>query len=155
MKAHQPYNASIIEDIYYKEIQRTEFSMRRVMLLEFSQYLENYLWPHYHRESATHAHMMSIVVMLNEKFRERVDSWAIFASNGTEFPQFFQQVLEACLLEKKLTPFYLREQTALILFLNHCFNSMEVSLCRDQAKRLVSLAMWSCLQPSKCIFNAF
>lgn len=25
---------------------------------------------------------------------------------------------------------------------------MEVELCRDQAKRLVSLSMWSCLQPS-------
>lgn len=119
------------------------------MLLEFSQYLENYLWPNYQRADASHAHMMSIVVMLNEKFRERVDAWAIFANNDKEFPEFFQQVLEACLLKKKLTNSYLREQTALILFLNHCFNSMEVALCRDQAKRLVSLAMWSCLQPSK------
>lgn len=43
----------------------------------------------------------------------------------------------------------MREQTALLIFLNHCFNSMEVELCRDEAKKLVSLAMWSCLQPNR------
>lgn len=146
--SHQSYNAAIIEDIYYKEINQADFSIRRIMLLEFSQYLENYLWPHYKRASATHAHMMSIVVMLNEKFRERVDAWALFSRASDEFADFFQQVLEACLAARPLTAVYLREQTALILFLNHCFNSMEVALCRDQAKRLVSLAMWTCLQPS-------
>lgn len=40
----------------------------------------------------------------------------------------------------------LREQTALLVFLNHCFNSMEVELIRDQVKRLVSLSMWVSLQ---------
>lgn len=43
----------------------------------------------------------------------------------------------------------MREQTSLLIFLNHCFNSMEVGICRDQAKRLVSLSMWSCLQPKR------
>lgn len=151
--SHLPYNAKIIDDIYYKEISKSEFSIRRIMMLEFSQYLENYLWPNYKHNESTHAHMMTIVVMLNEKFRERVDAWAVFNSNPTEFTDFFQQVLEACLWKKPLTTAgYLREQTALLLFLNHCFNSLEVPLCRDQAKRLVSLSMWACLQPSKNIF---
>lgn len=152
---HQSYNAHIIEDIYYKEISKSEFSIRRIMMLEFSQYLENYLWPNYQRGVASHAHMMSIVVMLNEKFRERVDAWVIFNNSPKEFPDFFQQVLEACLAKQDFDSSHLREQTALILFLNHCFNSMEVSLCRDQAKRLVSLAMWSCLQPSECFCSYF
>lgn len=47
------------------------------MMLEFSQYLENYLWKHYEAGRATHAHMMSIVVLLNEKFRERVPAWQV------------------------------------------------------------------------------
>lgn len=50
------------------------------MMLEFSQYLENYLWPNYSKESekrSSHAHMMSIVVMINEKFRERVPAWQV------------------------------------------------------------------------------
>lgn len=50
------------------------------MMLEFSQYLENYLWPHYEEGKASHAHMMSIVVMLNEKFRERVPAWQVSGS---------------------------------------------------------------------------
>lgn len=46
-------------------------------MLEFSQYLENYLWPNYKREKSSYAHIMSIVVMLNEKFRERVEVWTV------------------------------------------------------------------------------
>uniref|UniRef100_A0A1B0D9S2 RNA helicase aquarius N-terminal domain-containing protein n=1 Tax=Phlebotomus papatasi TaxID=29031 RepID=A0A1B0D9S2_PHLPP len=146
---HDTYNPEIIEDIYFKEIRDIRHSVRRIMMLEFSQYLENYLWPNYRRETASHAHMMSIVFMLNEKFRERVSVWKCFEDNSTEFPGFFQQCLESCLSNEKPTATFMREQTALLLFLNHCFNSMEVELCREQAKRLVSLTMWSCLQPRR------
>lgn len=45
-------------------------------MLEFSQYLENYLWPNFAQHS-TFAHTMSIVSMLNEKFRERVPAWEV------------------------------------------------------------------------------
>lgn len=48
------------------------------MILEFSQYLENYLWPNYVCANATFAHMMSIIIMLNEKFREHVAPWQVF-----------------------------------------------------------------------------
>lgn len=43
----------------------------------------------------------------------------------------------------------IQEQTALLVFLNHCFNSMEEGICRDQVKRLVSLSMWVSLQPQR------
>lgn len=119
-------------------------------MLEFSQYLENYLWPNYQGGESSHAHMMSIVFMLNEKYRERVAVWQIFEEkNQDEFPAFFHQVLEACLSDAKVNAVHLREQTALLVFLNHCFNSMEIGICREQAKKLVSLTMWSSLQPSK------
>ena len=52
------------------------FAVHRVMLLEFSQYLENYLWPNYGAD-ASDAHLLSIVVMVNEKFRERVPAWEV------------------------------------------------------------------------------
>lgn len=55
----------------------SSFSVRRIMMLEFSQYLENYLWPHYTAGEASQAHMMSIIVMINEKFRERVPAWQV------------------------------------------------------------------------------
>ncbi|XP_046750844.1 RNA helicase aquarius isoform X2 [Diprion similis] len=122
------------------------------MMLEFSQYLENYLWPNYTTGETSHSHMMSIVVMLNEKFRERVQVWEAFSKNPQHFPGFFQQVLEACLNESTMD-FDLKEQTALIVFLNHCFNSMEVALVRNEVKRLVSLSMWVSLQQGRREFE--
>lgn len=130
------------------------------MMLEFSQYLEEYLWPNYKRNEATHAHLMSIVCMVNEKFRERVEVWPLFERLPQEFGGFFRHVLETCLPTATNEPakrqgrsakhvVTIKEKTSLLVFLNHCFNSMEIELCRNNVKRLVSLSMWSCLQPSE------
>ncbi|CAG4953706.1 unnamed protein product [Parnassius apollo] len=146
--SHLPYDASIVESIYQTEILGSNFSVRRIMMLEFSQYLENYLWPHYQAGAASHAHMMSIIVMINEKFRERVPAWQAFLKKPEHFPAFFEQVLRASVADDH-TSRSMREQTALLLFLNHCFGSMEVQLCRDQVKRLVSLSMWISLQEGR------
>lgn len=122
-------------------------------MLEFSQYLEKYLWPNYKRSEATFAHLMSIVFMVNEKFRERVEVWNTFEDMPEEFPNFFMHALENCLADERQCQ--MREKTALIVFLNHCFNSMEIELCRNQVKRLVSLSIWNCLQPSKICLNVY
>jgi len=61
------------------------FAVHRVMLLEFSQYLENYLWPNYNAD-ATDAHVLSIVGMVNEKFRERVPAWEVSSTVYTHLP---------------------------------------------------------------------
>ncbi|XP_017876403.1 RNA helicase aquarius [Ceratina calcarata] len=148
MDSHLPFCSQIVEDIYVQEICASKFSIRRIMMLEFSQYLENFLWPNYDTKTATRAHTMSIVVMVNEKFRERVQVWEAFEKNPEHFPEFFQKVLEAC-LEESIMDFDLKEQTALIVFLNHCFNSMEVLLVREEVKRLVSLSMWISLQQGR------
>ncbi|XP_060647054.1 RNA helicase aquarius [Drosophila nasuta] len=148
---HLPYNAGIIEQIYADEMSSGKSSARRINMLEFSQYLEQYLWPNYKSEKATHAHLMSIVIMANEKFRERVEVWNVFEQLPEQYPAFFRHVLETCLPKPGTTEnrSTLRERTALLMFLNHCFNSMEIELCREQAKRLVSLSMWHCLQPRR------
>lgn len=56
--------------------------------------------------------------------------------------------MKTCLTDEQHTTNF-REQSALLVFLNHCFNSMEIAICRDQVKKLVSLSMWSCLQPGR------
>lgn len=144
-----PFDSIVIDDIYTNEIIKHDSYTRNIIMLEFSQYLENYLWPNYTSETRSQAHLMSIVVMANEKFRERVDAWAVFRKKPEYFPTFFQKVLEQCVSDETFTTNIAREQTALILFLNHCFNSMEVELCREQTKKLVSLSMWACLQPNR------
>lgn len=144
-----PFNAEIIVDIYRNEIIGASARLRNIILLEFSQYLEKYLWPNFDAATSSYEHVMSIVFMCNEKFRERVDALNCFEKNSEQFSGFFQKVLNYCLSDDKFTPIVAKQQTALILFLNHCFNSMEVELCRNQTKKLVSLGMWQCLQPNR------
>lgn len=43
----------------------------------FSQYLERYLWLNFDPEKSTKEHIMSIVVMINEKYRERISAWQV------------------------------------------------------------------------------
>lgn len=117
-------------------------------MLEFSQYLEKYLWPSYVAEKASRAHTLSIVVMINEKFRERVLVWEAFQKLPEQFPGFIRNVLSAT-LEDSIYDYDLKEQTALVVFLNHCFNSMEVSLVREEIKGLVSISMWVSLQQGR------
>ena len=154
-KKHLEYSAEVIEDIYKKDLKTTsESNVRKVMMLEFSQYLENYLWLHFN-ETASTAHVMSIVYMVNEKFRERVPAWVPFHKNPENFQILIKKVMELSLADnntadpkknensdKEIINISLKEQTALIIFLGHCFMSMEVNLVRDQVQKMVSLSMW-------------
>ncbi|KAL4692319.1 hypothetical protein H8959_016129 [Pygathrix nigripes] len=123
----------------------TGFAIRKIMLLEFSQYLENYLWMNYSPEVSSKAYLMSICCMVNEKFRENVPAWEIFKKKPDHFPFFFKHILKAALAETD-GEFSLHEQTVLLLFLDHCFNSLEVDLIRSQVQQLISLPMWMGLQ---------
>uniref|UniRef100_A0A8C5CE19 Aquarius intron-binding spliceosomal factor n=1 Tax=Gadus morhua TaxID=8049 RepID=A0A8C5CE19_GADMO len=124
------------------------FAIRKIMLLEFSQYLENYLWVNYTPKRSSNAFLMSISCIVNEKFRENVPAWEPFKKNPGHFPFFFKCVMEAVLADEK-AGLTLREQTVLLVFLDHCFNSLEVDLIREQVQQLISLPMWMGLIPSR------
>lgn len=140
------YDPQIIDNIYRKELIGSNFSSKRIMLLEFSQYLENYLWPNFNCDNFTHGHIMSIITMVNEKFRERVPAWEAFKAAPTKFGSFFRGVMEASLVEDAVT---LREQNSILIFLIHCFNSLEVDIIRQQIQRIVSLPIWINLLPGR------
>jgi len=137
------YDAGIVDQIYMQEIRGSKFAIRRTMMLEFSQYLENYLWPNYDSQTSSPYHILSMIIMINEKFRERVSAWQIFEKSPERFPGLFKQLMEMTLDESWDLSF--KEQTCILVFLNHCFNSLEVDLIRDQVQRLVSLTIWVCL----------
>ena len=144
-KTHSDYSADVIEDIYKVDLTTKQGSnVRRVMMLEFSQYMENYLWPNF-TPDATIGHVMSIVYMVNEKFRERVPAWVPFQKKPDQFPEFFRKVMKFSLMSNDAEAISLKEQTALLVFLGHCFTSMEVDLVRVQIQKLVSLSMWESL----------
>nr|XP_026246123.1 RNA helicase aquarius [Urocitellus parryii] len=148
IKKKSPFDIKVIEEIYEKEIVKSRFAIRKIMLLEFSQYLENYLWMNYSPEVSSKAYLMSICCMVNEKFRENVPAWETFKKKPDHFPFFFKCILKAALAEND-GEFSLHEQTVLLLFLDHCFNSLEVDLIRSQVQQLISLPMWMGLQPAR------
>jgi hypothetical protein len=74
------FKPALVVDIYRKHLgggSDKPPALKRVMLLELSQYLENYLWPHFSAEKASYEHVMSIVLLINEKFRENVPAWGV------------------------------------------------------------------------------
>uniref|UniRef100_A0AC35GU44 Intron-binding protein aquarius n=1 Tax=Panagrolaimus sp. PS1159 TaxID=55785 RepID=A0AC35GU44_9BILA len=144
--SHQKYDPKVIADIYENELQKTEFLKRKVVLLEFSQYLERFLWPNFDPSTSNNAHILSIIVMVNEKFRERVPAWNCFVDKPENFSAFFRRVLELSLSTDGIG--YL-EQTAILVFLVNAVNSVEVDIVRKEIVKLCSLNILSNLYPSQ------
>lgn len=67
----KPFDPELVKKIYETELLVKEgqkpVPLQRVMILEVSQYLENYLWPNFDPQSATFEHVMSMILMVNEK----------------------------------------------------------------------------------------
>jgi intron-binding protein aquarius len=70
-KPERPFEPELVKEIYETELVvkggRKPVPLQRVMILEVSQYLENYLWPNFDPETATFEHVMSMIIMVNEK----------------------------------------------------------------------------------------
>ncbi len=59
------FNAALVEEIYKRELagnSKVPAKLKCIMLLEISQYLENYLWPHFDAGTSSDAHILSILV---------------------------------------------------------------------------------------------
>lgn len=65
------FSEELVKEIYHTELVvksgRKTVPLQRVMILEVSQYLENYLWPNFDPETASFEHVMSMILMINEK----------------------------------------------------------------------------------------
>ncbi|MCD9642981.1 hypothetical protein HAX54_030079 [Datura stramonium] len=67
----KPFSPELVKEIYDTELTvkggRKTVPLQRVMILEVSQYLENYLWPNFDPEASSFEHVMSMILMVNEK----------------------------------------------------------------------------------------
>lgn len=75
------FDPRIVTRLYRSELatpRRSSAALRRIQILEVSQYLERYLWPYFDPETASPEHVMSIIIMVNEKIREGVPAWDVF-----------------------------------------------------------------------------
>ncbi|PUZ40870.1 hypothetical protein GQ55_9G457000 [Panicum hallii var. hallii] len=145
--AASAFDADLVREIYATELRvegrgRKTVPLHRVMILEVSQYLENYLWPHFDPADASFEHVMSIILMVNEKFRENVAAWTCFHDRKDAFKGFLWRVLKLKEEERTLN---MAEKTNYLLFMINAFQSLEDELVRETILQLVSLKLWNTL----------
>nr|XP_027195833.1 RNA helicase aquarius-like [Dermatophagoides pteronyssinus] len=141
-----------IRQTYLEQILATSFSTSIVGKLEIDKYLENQLWPNYNESNCDCKELiMSIVAMVNQKFREGVGSWQTFEQKPNHFPLFFRHTTRLMLnTESSLTS---KEKLTLLIFLIRCFNSIEIELVRCSIQKYISMPIWSCLSLARLEFE--
>jgi len=83
-------------------------------------------------------HVMSLVIMVNEKFREQVSAWPAFETRPEVFPAFFSAVVAAH--DDEGTS--LKEKSMIVKFLVNCFQSLENTMVRGVCLQQVALPLW-------------
>ncbi|KAK8946189.1 hypothetical protein KSP40_PGU019610 [Platanthera guangdongensis] len=140
------FDPELVKEIYETELLvlggRKTVPLQRAMILEVSQYLENYLWPNFNAGTATFEHVMSMILMVNEKFRENVSAWICFHDRKEEFRGFLWRVLR---LKEEGREFTIAEKTNYLLFMINAFQSLEDNIVSETVLKLVSLQLWHCL----------
>lgn len=142
------FKPSIVDQIYTSELngnQDTAPKLKRIMLLEISQYLENYLWPNFDEKTATYQHVMSIILMVNEKFRENVPAWDGFKQREDALPGFFNRVVTL----KTGRQLRQHEKVSYLMFAINAFQSLENSAVRARMLKLASLPLWHALSQGR------
>lgn len=144
-KPEKPFEPELVKEIYQTELVvkggRKPVPLQRVMILEVSQYLENYLWPNFDPEAATFEHVMSMIIMINEKFRENVAAWVCFYDRKEMFKAFLERVLRL----KEGRELSIAEKTNYLVFMINAFQSLEDEVVSEIVLRLASLQSWHSL----------
>ena len=95
-------------------------------------------------QAVSQDHILSMVLMLNEKFRENVPAWDGFASSSNLIPVFFQRLFSVEQASLKM-----HERNAVLVFFIHAFQSLENDAISKQVLRLVQLSSWHALSPGR------
>ncbi|PON51181.1 Intron-binding protein aquarius [Trema orientale] len=144
----RPFDPELVKGIYetellVKEGPRKSVPFERVTILEVSQYLENYLWPNFDPKTATFEHVMSMIIMINEKFRENVAAWVCFYDRKDVFREFLERALR--LKELQGRELSIAEKTNYLVFMINAFQSLEDEVVSETILRLASLQTWHSL----------
>ena len=143
-KAFSSCDSELIQKLYYEELGgngKNGPPPSRLVLLDVSQYLEKYLWPHLDPKIANSSHILSIVIILNEKFRQGVPAWDIVTRDSAKFKTFFRRLIALRDEHRFSNP----ESISLLEFLDNAFQSLENEAVRKEVLRLVGLPLWNAL----------
>eukprot|EP00494_Astrolonche_serrata_P025289 UN25550 len=114
-------------------------------MLEIASYLERYLWPNYKHTKSSDSHILSLIIMVNEKFRQSVPVWPLLSSAKAKFRNFLKHVLRLkCNNPQSLTN---KENDVYVLFLINCLQSFENTEIRNFMTRVVNLPLWNAVSP--------
>jgi intron-binding protein aquarius len=112
----------------------------------------SYLWPGY-SEDSSNFHVLLIVLIANVKWRERLETWAIFNDRPADFSALFRRILSMS-LDTSLSWTIRRH---ILLFVIHAFQSLDCGIVRKECAPLVSISIWHNLASDKKreqLFNA-
>ncbi|KAG5519202.1 hypothetical protein PMAC_002290 [Pneumocystis sp. 'macacae'] len=130
------FNAEKIEEIY-KQLEKTHFNEKNLILLEENCYLERYLWKYINNES-TDNHIYSIVILSVYK-KTTAKSWDFILNKPHPFPFFFKRVLEII----QLNTIKVMLRTYLVSFIILSFQHFDNPVLRKECIPLVSIDIWS------------
>ncbi|KAK5669780.1 hypothetical protein QVD99_004160 [Batrachochytrium dendrobatidis] len=136
------FSIDILDTIWKIHLAPIGFKLRQVMVLEHLQYLSKYLVPNYEMSASTQpVHTLSIVLMINEMFRlRRADPWSVFAEDLSKFELLFLQVQHLLLSTDYDLGF--DERRFLLIFLTHCFESLEIPFVRSECLKITGIGIW-------------
>ncbi|AEO69582.1 uncharacterized protein THITE_2120208 [Thermothielavioides terrestris NRRL 8126] len=128
-------------DVLKREIwdtlEKDNFPLKSLLVLEGLQTLESYLWPGYSEDSSNY-HVLLIVLIVNVKRRERLGAWDVFADRPADFSDLFRRVLSMT-LDASLS---WTIRTHVLLFIIYAFQSLDCTIVRKECAPLVSISIW-------------
>ncbi|KAK4124003.1 P-loop containing nucleoside triphosphate hydrolase protein [Parathielavia appendiculata] len=137
----QAAKVKVKNDVLKREIwdalEKDNFPLKSLLVLEGLQTLESYLWPGYSEDSSNH-HVLLIILIVNAKRRERLGTWDIFAGRPSEFSDLFRRALSMT-LDVSLS---CTIRTHVLLFIIHAFQSLDCAIVRKECAPLVSISIW-------------
>ena len=105
------------------------------------------LVPHFQKDSE--AHIVSVVVLINEKVRQKqLNVWDVLLE-ASLFSSLFQSALE--MLIAPLDKVALNVRYQLLTFVGHAFDSMELAPVRTECLALVNIGIWHCMVDKESI----
>ncbi|ORY86605.1 P-loop containing nucleoside triphosphate hydrolase protein [Neocallimastix californiae] len=119
--------------------------------LNWNNTKSEYLLPFY-TEDVDELYILSIVIVINEKFRQKLAKiWDIFINEEEKFQSIFKKILTLLISplnseEEQIVD--LRMRRNLLIFLINCFQSLENAVVRVECMKIVSLPIWKNLTSS-------
>ncbi|KUI54330.1 Intron-binding protein aquarius [Cytospora mali] len=143
-KAKVKVKNDVLKQSIWDPLERDKFPLPSLLELESLQILESYLWPGYSEQSSNH-HVLLIVLIINAKRRERLETWSIFEDRPDDFSTLFRRVLSMS-LDRSLSVVI---RTQILSFVIYAFQSLDCGIVRKECAPLVSISIWHSLSTEK------